>query len=59
MQEEYIKKSELINRLNSVIDKLKGYSVNQHPIAYGIRVGVEGVKSFLEHDDDERMKDFE
>lgn len=55
MKEEYIKKSELIDQLNSVIDSLKGFSVNQHPIAYGIRVGIEGVvQNFLEHDDIER-----
>ena len=51
MQNEYIKKSEVIELLTTVADSLKDYSAVQHPIAYGIRIGVEAMKDYIENFD--------
>lgn len=51
VQNEYIKKSEVIELLTTVADSLKDYSAVQHPIAYGIRIGVEAMKDYIENFD--------
>ena len=57
VQNEYIKKSEVIELLNTVADSLKNYSVVSHPIAYGIRIGVEAMKDYIENFDKGAIED--
>ena len=49
VQNEYIKKSDVVGTLDAVIDNLKGFTAYEHPIAYGIRVGFIAVKDLIEN----------
>ena len=49
MQNEYIRKSDVVGTLDAVIDSLKGFTAYEHPVAYGIRVGFLAVKDLIEN----------
>lgn len=47
--EEYIKKSEIIKKLEKDIDSLRGYSEEGFPISFGMRLGLDGFKHYVEN----------
>lgn len=49
MKEENTKKSDVIETLDNVIDALKDFNADEHPIAYGMRLGLLATKDLIEN----------
>jgi hypothetical protein len=47
--EEYIKKTEIIKKLEKDIDSLRGYSEEEFPISFGMRLGLDGFKNYVKN----------
>ena len=54
MKEENTIKSDVIDTLENVIDALKDFSSCEHPIAFGVRVGLIAAKELIENAEDSK-----
>lgn len=54
MKEENTKQLDVIETLDNVIDVLKDFSSCEHPIAFGMRMGLIAAKDLIENAEDSK-----